>query len=186
MDYKKEIQKLLDFLKKAGHSRADIEEKLGHSENYIDQSLARGGNIKLLRAIQLYKEVVLSKAMYEADDQHKHNIVEEPTADYEVKDKKGQPFWADWLTDILASNRDLSQGVKDIGAAIKDIAHGNAEAMDMLKLKTIGDAGLKMSADLDKRFSDIYMRIAEVGTGKKWPTIEAAVSELNKSVVDPE
>jgi hypothetical protein len=60
MDYKKEIESLLEGLKAKGVSRAIIEEDLGYSENYIDQTLSKGGNKKFLQSLKRY---VLQKAI---------------------------------------------------------------------------------------------------------------------------
>ncbi len=178
MDYKKEIVKLLDFLKSKGHDRASIEKKLGYANNAIDQSLARDGSKKLLMALRLYKEWVLKNSIPTENSEFQVN---EDSRNY----GENQSFWKTKLSEVLEINRDLSIGVKDIGAAVKDIAHSNAQAMELLKYKTIGDAASGMTADIDRRFSDLYMRLAEIGVGKRWATIEEAVAELNKSVVSP-
>lgn len=56
MDYKKEIQNLLEFLKKLGHSRNEIETKLGLASNSITQTLSRNGSERMYREILLFKE----------------------------------------------------------------------------------------------------------------------------------
>jgi hypothetical protein len=58
MSIKKEIELLLESLKKIGIERGEIEEAIGYSENYIDQTLSRGGNKKVLGAIKLYAQVL--------------------------------------------------------------------------------------------------------------------------------
>ena len=67
MDYKKEIIKLLEFLKSKGHDRSAIEEKLGYAENAIDQSLARNGSMKLYKSLTLYRDWVLSNSISPRD-----------------------------------------------------------------------------------------------------------------------
>lgn len=67
-NYKKEIELVLEALKKKGYDRGEIEKTLGYSENYIDQVLSRGGNKKALLALENYNRSVLQKAIFE--DQH--------------------------------------------------------------------------------------------------------------------
>lgn len=59
MDFKKEIEKVLDSLKEAGFDRGKIEEDMGYSVNYIDQTLSKGGNKKFLKAMLIYKMAML-------------------------------------------------------------------------------------------------------------------------------
>ena len=58
MDYKKEIQKLLDSLKSKGFGRRAIEKQLNYSEKYIDQALAKGGNDKLYNSLELLLKAI--------------------------------------------------------------------------------------------------------------------------------
>lgn len=48
MELKKEIENLLNDLKKLNWGRKEIEEEFGYNPNYISQALSRGGNEKLL------------------------------------------------------------------------------------------------------------------------------------------
>lgn len=58
MDFQKEIKILLSQLKKVGFDRRQIEEKLHYSDKYLDQAISKGGNEKLLFALQeLHKSV---------------------------------------------------------------------------------------------------------------------------------
>lgn len=59
MEYKKQIEEVLDSLKAAGFDRAQIEEDMGYSENYIDQTLSKGGNKKFLKAMVIYRMAML-------------------------------------------------------------------------------------------------------------------------------
>lgn len=54
MDYKKEIEKLLNDLKSKGIDREKVEKDIGMSKNYIDQALSRGGNKSFFMKIQAY------------------------------------------------------------------------------------------------------------------------------------
>ena len=65
MDFKKETQKLLDFLKSKGKDRRTIENDLGLAEKYLDQALAKGSNKKLVDRLQMYKEAILQKEIPE-------------------------------------------------------------------------------------------------------------------------
>lgn len=62
MNFKKEIEKELEFLKPLGHDRRMIEEKLGYARESIAQLLSKGGNQKLYKGILLYKEWVLKNS----------------------------------------------------------------------------------------------------------------------------
>lgn len=62
MEYRNNIEEILDFLKSNGHDRGRIEARLGYSANAIDQALARGGNRRLLKVLELYKDWVLQNA----------------------------------------------------------------------------------------------------------------------------
>ncbi|MCS3795896.1 hypothetical protein [Niastella sp. OAS944] len=54
MNFKKDIEDLLELLKNNGIERGEIEKALGYSDNYIDQALSRGGTKKFLKAIENY------------------------------------------------------------------------------------------------------------------------------------
>jgi hypothetical protein len=58
MDYRKEMETLLNYLKKLKHSRRMIEKALGYTPNYLDQALSKGGNEKVLNQLKSYKERV--------------------------------------------------------------------------------------------------------------------------------
>jgi hypothetical protein len=61
MDYKKEIEKVLDSLKQAGFDRGRIEKDMEYSPNYIDQTLSKGGNKRFLKAMVIYRMAMLQK-----------------------------------------------------------------------------------------------------------------------------
>lgn len=58
MDYKKEMTKILDDLKKRNHSRRRIEEYLGYAPKTLDQLLSKGGNESILIKLREYKAQV--------------------------------------------------------------------------------------------------------------------------------
>jgi|GEM_PF-1338693 len=62
MDFKKDIETLLNTLQVQGWGRAEIEQELNYSENYIDQVLSKGGNKRFLGALTKFAEKVLQKA----------------------------------------------------------------------------------------------------------------------------
>jgi hypothetical protein len=62
MNYKEEIQKILDRLAKSGIERGQIEEDFAYAENFIDQTLSRGGNKKFLAALKIYEKAMLQNA----------------------------------------------------------------------------------------------------------------------------
>jgi hypothetical protein len=57
MNYKEQIETLIDQLKFFGFNRRTIEQTLSYSENSIDQSLARGGTARLLTGIKMLLEL---------------------------------------------------------------------------------------------------------------------------------
>jgi hypothetical protein len=78
MDYRKEIEKLLQHLKNEGWSRAAIEQDRGYAANYIDQMLSKGGNAKFLKSLQdLLNRILLQKAMPAHG-----NVMNEPQEQY--------------------------------------------------------------------------------------------------------
>ena len=62
MNFKKEIENLLNALKNLGYDRRKIEQELGYGENYIDQALSRGGNKKLLNGLDRLQKSILQNA----------------------------------------------------------------------------------------------------------------------------
>lgn len=56
MDYKKELQKLVDTLDAKGVGRDKIEKDLRYSENYIDKVLSKGGNSRVYLKVKTYLE----------------------------------------------------------------------------------------------------------------------------------
>lgn len=59
MNIKKETGDILEFLKKKGYSRRQIEEDLAYKEKYIDQAYSRGDSEELLIRLRFYKKYVL-------------------------------------------------------------------------------------------------------------------------------
>lgn len=68
MESKKETDKLLSDLKKAGWGRKEIEEEFGYTPNYIAQALSRGGNPKLLQNLQKLLKRVKAEGGFEEYD----------------------------------------------------------------------------------------------------------------------
>lgn len=54
MNYKEEIQKLLNSLKELGFDRRHIEKELDYRAEYLDQILAKGGNKKIVSRLERY------------------------------------------------------------------------------------------------------------------------------------
>ena len=59
MERKKEIEKLLEDLKKYNWGRKEIEAEFKYNANYISQALSRGGNDKLLNNLRKLHERVV-------------------------------------------------------------------------------------------------------------------------------
>lgn len=54
MNYKTELQKLIDTLDSKGITRDKIEADLRYSENYIDKVLSKGGNSRVYTKVKTY------------------------------------------------------------------------------------------------------------------------------------
>jgi hypothetical protein len=67
MELKKQIENLLNDLKKSNWGRKEIEEEFGYAPNYIAQALSRGGNEKLLANLKKLKNRILPQAYEEYD-----------------------------------------------------------------------------------------------------------------------
>lgn len=65
MNFKKDIETLLERLKNKGYTRGEIETELGYAENYIDQALSKGGNRRFLNALGNLDKRLLTKAIPE-------------------------------------------------------------------------------------------------------------------------
>lgn len=61
MDYKQEIKKILDELKKLGYNRRQIEEQIPYTKGTIGQVLSKGGNKIMLARIQEFHKDVMAK-----------------------------------------------------------------------------------------------------------------------------
>lgn len=170
MSYKSEIVYLLESLKKKGYTRARIESDLGYSENYIDQILSKGGNKKVVGALSR----MLQNAS--AASGESSNELNDDGGDHHRN--KSQPLSMQALADLAASNREMAE-------AHKVLAIAQADLVQMLKKKTTADDPPKIDLTMEKRFSDILMVLAEVGSGKRWRSIKEAAEELNKLVVAP-
>lgn len=68
MDYKKQIEEVLDSLKAAGFDRGKIEEDMDYSVNYIDQVLSKGGNKKFLKAMIIYRMAMLQNPISKSNN----------------------------------------------------------------------------------------------------------------------
>jgi hypothetical protein len=62
MEFKKEIEQVLNDLKTKGYTRDEIEVELDYKANYIDQALSKGGNQKFLNRLKKLNERLLKKA----------------------------------------------------------------------------------------------------------------------------
>lgn len=74
MNYKKEIETLLETLKELGISRGKIEQELDYADNYIDQVLSKGGNRKFWLRLKNYTNEMLQKEI--------PNVLRETSANY--------------------------------------------------------------------------------------------------------
>lgn len=63
MNYREEIEKLLNLLKAHGYGRRKIEADFEYSPKSIDQILAKNGNPKFLAALRIYCIAVLPKTI---------------------------------------------------------------------------------------------------------------------------
>lgn len=178
------IEEILKVIKEKGHNVQQIARESGIKADKIYKWLDDKGSpgyedgTKLVSWASSNLDKIPNKK-YPKIDSIQPIIDEE-----DLENNNGQVF-KKTLAEIVASNRDLSIAAKDNALSIKIIAHSNAEMVDMMKQRFIEDAALKITASLEARMSAYLIKLAEVGVGKRWATIEEAVEELNKSVVSP-
>lgn len=68
MDFKEPMILLLKWLEEEGLNRSAVEKKLGYSENYLVQQLSKGGNRRIMRALEdLLEKARKDNAMKEVD-----------------------------------------------------------------------------------------------------------------------
>lgn len=91
--------------------------------------------------------------------------------------KSGKTF-EKTLADLAASDKEISE-------ALKFKAKAHADLVDMLRNSITEHDDAKMNLALEARLSDIWMMLADIGSGKRWKSKEEAVAELNKFVVAP-
>ena len=133
MNFKKEIENVLNYLKSQGHDRAKIEGRLGYAPNAIDQSLARGGSNKLLCGILLYKDAVLNNSIIEK----RQHILEVPEKVQEA------------LYELAKSQRLINEANK--------IANENQqEAMHLFKLNLGADDLISLGEQSKELIPDLH------------------------------
>jgi regulator of replication initiation timing len=132
MDYKKQIEEVLDSLKAAGFDRSRIEEDMDYSVNYIDQVLSKGGNKKFLKAMIIYRMAMLqnptSKSNTSDDKERLIQQIESRRKDAEQMAEKMERHYEDAkadkskLFDQLSSLQNtINDVLKPMAASLKDI-----------------------------------------------------------------
>jgi hypothetical protein len=146
MDLKKEIEIRLKSLKEKGLSRRNIEEKLKYRENYIDQSLSKGGSVRLLKSLDLLisNNETFNIVKKDSNKASSTNLIE----DYTHKS----------LYNLTESNKILAQ-------ANQTLANNAVDLTELLKLKlltptTVGDP-LKMSEAFVEKTRDFLASVVD-------------------------
>lgn len=147
MDFKKDIELILNNLKNKGYSRNDIEKALNYKNNYIDQMLAKRGNKRFLKALADFEIRVLQKNIPEV-------IEEKPAHGIKVEN----------LTDSVKflSQTGMINAEKDKINAEKDKI--NAESLK--RLITLLELKMGVTASgIDKPFENL--RVKKANSGKR-------------------
>lgn len=131
MDYKKQIEEVLDSLKAAGFDRGKIEEDMDYSVNYIDQVLSKGGNKKFLKAMIIYRMAMLQNPIAKSNMDDKERLIqqiEDRRKDAEKVAEKMEQHYEDAkadknkLFDHLSSLQvTINEVLKPMAASLKDI-----------------------------------------------------------------
>lgn len=138
MNYKEEILELLKHLKEAGIGRAQIEHDFEYAENFIDQTLARGGNKKILAALKIYCKAVLQK---------------------DIEQKKagtafsGVPAQNPGINDVLSSLGSISRGLDRVL---------NQQTLTRAEVRAYGQ--YQVSKDAGGNQEQIVKIMAQIGT----------------------
>jgi len=122
MNYKKEIQSLLDELKAGGYTRAKIEQDLNYSDKYITQQLAKGGNERLLLALRRYRNNIpahkVAKSNPGGDLQSQDDYMNKYIRQLERENSYLQELIQTNLTLVLATVRTLSVRQRAVGEVV--------------------------------------------------------------------
>lgn len=132
MDYKKQIEEVLESLKMAGFDRGKIESDMEYSVNYIDQVLAKGGNKKFLKAMIIYRMAMLQNPISENNTSNENDRliqqIESRRRDAEKMAEKMEQHYEDAkadksrLFDQLSSlQTTINEVLKPMAASLKEI-----------------------------------------------------------------
>jgi hypothetical protein len=156
MDFKQEIELILEKLKIVGIDRSTIEKDLNYSKNYIDQTLSRGGNEKILGALKLYAQSILQNATFISQDQQPSMLNADPV-EYEVRRKWMTEIDAYALINALLEEKDRSikkaeesalkaeEFAKKMGSHYEDVVKENSKLIDIIS-NTLKEISRNLSA----------------------------------------
>lgn len=74
MNYKKDIETILNSLKNYGYDRTRIEKEANYSENYIDQQLSKGGNKRFVNSLKQFRDRILQKTTSSGNEVNEDHV----------------------------------------------------------------------------------------------------------------
>jgi hypothetical protein len=190
MDYKKEIETVLDELKMKGYSRGEIEKDLDRAEDWIDVMLARGGNKKALGMLKAYNKRMLPKATLSNTKKPSADIQKSPAGDRLAEEHPGfnnkeeKVYTAEDVRNITESNRMMAEAMLIDARNREKLVDTNSTLTN--KIFT-ADVEPKTPIDVSEKMAGLALIIADLGTGpgKRWSSKKEALAELYKLVPVP-
>lgn len=170
-DLKAVLETQLEELKKMGKSRRAVEADLGYSEHYLDQVLSKGGNKKVIDAVASYKDKLEEDGA--ADDKTMANSYD-----------GGLPYAKN------VSDKEISmQAILSLTRSNEKLANANADLsrsnLELTQLITrFANTAIETSSASPATVADLLVLIAEVGSGKRWHSVDEALAALNKRFFD--
>lgn len=180
------VIKLFDALKKLKISvpkfalEADIPKDRIYKWKQEDTS-PKADDVEKINSWLAAKKLEKPPKMYSATEL-RESVVQEDQVPYGSPDRAYLTNKA--VTSIAESNKILAEANRTLADAHKILARNNEELITMIKPATVND-GQGMTEAFSARFSDLLELLAQVGSGKKWKSVEEARAALNKYVVVP-
>lgn len=164
MDYKKEIEEVLNALKEAGFDRTTIEEDMGYSENYIDQTLSKGGNKKFLKAMVIYRKAMLQNTT-PINGEKMLNSERDKLLEEKESRRKDFEHWAD----LSRRDKEKAENEKD---RLLNIIENN--------LTKLLEVSLNISSNLTEVKQDTYLGLSYQRAWVEYTAEEAAQGDKKK------
>ena len=185
MEYKKDIIRLLNSLRDLGWDRRRIEKKLNYREKYLDQALSKGGNPKLLYALQELTKAILkdsesnsTKPSYKEVEDELH-ILEEPTS---------EAFSIQAIRDLARSSIIMAESNKVIADSNKVLAESNKVLADNNQdlIKMVKNVNPVNSDEQEKSLLDlpllrnVFEKLAKAGTPELWASEDEGMIKMGR------